>query len=78
MNIYTQRFRASCPTNGRSVDYILTIESPRMILVEDIQMAVADLKGYHETFADQLFAKFGGCQTLIAHHHGTDIRTVRP
>jgi hypothetical protein len=78
MNIYTQRFRATCPNNGRSVDYMLTVESPRMIMVEDIQAAVSELKGYHEDFADVLWERFGGRQTLTAHHHGTDVETVRP
>lgn len=78
MNTYTQHFRATCPNNGRSVDYVLTIESVWTILVEEIQAAVTKLTGYHEDFADQLFAQFGGRQTLTAHHHGTDVRTVRP
>ena len=78
MNIYTQRFRATCPNNGRTVDYTLTIEASRMIEVESIQAATSGLAGYHEDFADRLFAAFGGRQELSAHHHGTDIRTVRP
>jgi hypothetical protein len=78
LNIYTQRFRATCPKNGRAVDYVLTIESPRTIMVEDIQAAVSDLRGYHEEFADMLWQNFGGKQTLVAHHHGTDIETIRP
>lgn len=78
MNVYTQRFRAICPKNSRSVDYLLVIESSRTIMVEDIQAAVAKLKGYHEEFADRLFRLFGGKQTLTAHHHGTDIETRRP
>jgi len=78
LNIYTQRFRATCPTTRRTVDYVLTIESSRMIMIEEIQTTVAKLKGYHEELADKLFALFGGRQTLTAHHHGTDIQTVRP
>ena len=78
MNIYTQRFRGTCPRNGRSVDYLLVIESPRVIMVEDIQAAVGKLTGYHEEFADQLLRLFGGKQILTAHHHGTDIQTIRP
>jgi hypothetical protein len=79
MNIYTQRFRASCPVNNRSVDYVLRIESAAVIRVEDLQSVVGEFKsGFHEDFADQLFAKFGGMQTMCAHHHGTDIKTVRP
>lgn len=78
MNTYTQHFRAQCPKNGRQVDYVLTIKSPRMIMVEDIQAAVGKLKGFHEEFADKLYAQFGGQQTLFAHHHGTNVETIRP
>lgn len=78
MNIYTQRFWATCPANGNSVDYLLTIETERMIMVEDIQAAAMNLKGYHEEFADKFLKEFGGQQTLVAYHHGTTIKTVRP
>jgi len=78
VNIYTQRFRATCPKNNCTVDYVLTIESPRMIMVEDIQAAVSNLEGFQEDFADSLLSQFGGRQTLSAHHHGTDIQTIRP
>lgn len=78
MNIYTQRFRAKCPQTERSVDYVLTIESPRMIMVEEIQHIVGDIHGYHEELADQLLKCFGGRQRLVAHHHGTDVETIRP
>lgn len=80
MNIYTQPFRAKCPTNGRSVDYVLTItvESACMILVEDIQQAVREVKGYQEKIADRLYELFGGIQTLVGHHHGTTARSTRP
>lgn len=78
MNIYTQRFRALCPFNSRAVDYVLTIESARMIMVEDLQQVTRDLIGYHEDFADKLWQRFGGRQILTAHHHGTDIETIRP
>lgn len=78
MNIYTQNFRATCPKNNCTVDYRLKIESMRTIMVEDIQAAVATLEGFHEDHADKLLALFGGKQTLTAHHHGTDIETIRP
>lgn len=79
MNIYTQKFVAKCPVNDREVDYVLTIESRKVIKVEDLQATVGEFKqGFHEDFADQLFKKFGGVQTMAAHHHGTDIKTVRP
>jgi hypothetical protein len=78
INIYTQRFQAICPANGGTIDYVLSIEATRTIMVEDIQSAVGEFKtGYHEDFADRLSRKFGGTQKLVAHHHGTDIETVR-
>ncbi len=79
MNIYTQRFTSKCAANDRTVHYTLVIESQETIMVEEIQRAVAGMPlGYHEKFADDLFARFGGRQTMTAHHHGTDITTVRP
>jgi hypothetical protein len=79
VNIYTQRFSALCARNKRRVEYVLRIESIKTIMVEDIQEIVEDFEsGYHEDFADELYAKFGGVQTLDAHHHGTDVRTIRP
>lgn len=79
MNIYTTVFTARCPANNRAVTYTLVIQSTEMIMVERIQSETAKLRrGYHEKFADTLFRKFGGVQTLSAHHHGTDVKTVRP
>lgn len=79
VNTYTQHFTALCMKNGRTVSYKLTIESRTTIMVEDIQAETAKLKrGYHENFADGLHERFGGTQTITAHHHGTDIMTVRP
>lgn len=80
MNIYTQRFFALCTKTKARVEYKLTIESHKTIMVEEIQNAVAEFESgdYHEAIADELHEKFGGTQTLDAHHHGTDIRTIRP
>lgn len=78
MNIYTQGFWATCPENGRTVNYVLTIESTRTIMVEDIQEAVADIEGLHEEIADILAKRFRKTrQTLEAHHHGTHVKTIR-
>lgn len=79
MNIYTRKFVASCPNNGEPIIYSLRIETDdRMIQVEHIVTATALHKqGYHEQIADDLFGRFGGRQTLEAHHHGVDILTVR-
>lgn len=80
MNIYTQRFFSICPKTKARVEYKLTIETHEVVMIEDIQEAVAEYESgdYHETIADELHEKFGGTQTLEAHHHGTDIRTLRP
>jgi hypothetical protein len=79
VNIYTQGFAAICPRNKQPVDYVLRIETDEVIMVEDLQEFTKTLReGFHERFADDLHIRFGGVQTLEAHHHGTDIRTVRP
>jgi hypothetical protein len=59
---------------------MLRIEKPadQMIPVEHIVTATGLIKfGYHENIADELHERFGGRQTLEAHHHGVDIYTVR-
>jgi len=79
MNIYTQRFRSMCPNGGDWVEYVLTIETTELIMVEAIQAAVAKLQGlFHEQMADDLWQQFGGRHRIVAHHHGTDVETVRP
>jgi hypothetical protein len=79
VNIYTQRFSAICPKNKQRVEYRLQIETHDTIRVEDLQEHVNEIgSDYHESIADELHEKFGGTQTLDAHHHGTDIRTLRP
>lgn len=78
MNIYEKTFVAACPNNGEMIIYSLRIETDKMVQVEHINIACAlHKKAYHETVADDLFARFGGVQTLKAHHHGVDITTVR-
>jgi hypothetical protein len=78
VNVYTQRFDAPCPRNGKRINYVLKVFSRTAIQVEDLQAFVAALPGlYHEQIADRLFERFGGTQTLNAEHHGTGIQTVR-
>ena len=78
MNRYQTRFTAPCPNNGIVISYDLTIESgSKVIMVEDILEVVKTLKGYHEQIADSLYRELGGVQTLIAHHHGVTITTLR-
>ncbi len=81
MNIYRTRFALACPNNGRLIDYRLEIRTIRVVMVEDIQAAIATAseagKPYHETVADQLHEALGGVQTIVAFHHGVEIETVR-
>jgi hypothetical protein len=82
-NVYRQRFTAPCCNNGLVVIYDLELEiaGDEFIMVENIQAACIEVqkidKPYHENIADYLFERFGGKQTIIAHHHGTDIETRR-
>ena len=78
MNIYRHTFVAECPGNSQPIVYTLTIEASRMIKVEHIVTACALIKrGYQEEIADQLHKQFGERQSITAHHHGVDIKTVR-
>ena len=79
MNSYTHTFCGRCPVNQQVICYILTIETPDRILVEDILRIVKELPlaFFHEDAADILAGKMQGKQTLRAHHHNVDIVTVR-
>jgi hypothetical protein len=79
MNIYKTEFFCVCPINQTRVKYYLEITTKEIISVEDIldQLKSYD-SGFHELIAEDLHEKFGGRQTLIADHHGVNIRTERP
>lgn len=79
MNRYSTTFMAKCPVNDQIIRYALSIEAPGRILVEEIIAAVDALPmaGFHEDIADALVKTLPGRHTLIAHHHGVDIETVR-
>jgi len=75
MNIYRHRFSATCPANGRIVEYALEIRAHRMILAEDVVKACGQVKrAYHEQIAETLYNKLGGFQVLTAHrgHRNTE------
>lgn len=79
MNIYRFAFRARCPVDGAVVSYAAEIRSPAMIRAEELSgWAAKQVEGFHEDFADQLCAAFGGEQRIIAVHAGVQIETVRP
>ncbi len=78
MNSYTHRFIAVCPNNGAKIEYEATIETTDRIMVEDIVSECLKIKsGFHEDIADKLIARFGGVQTIKAHHHGVDLKSRR-
>lgn len=79
MNIYRAKFAAVCPNNGALIEYALTLETDRFIMVEALQERLtAVTEGYHEQIADLLCEDLGGRQTLVAEHHGVQIETRRP
>ena len=78
MNNYTVQFFAFCPVNGVRIFYTLSIEIDLVIMAEALIDAVTLIdKGFHEEIADDLFREFGGHQTLLANHHGVEIKTTR-
>jgi hypothetical protein len=78
MNNYSTTFDVVCPVNGLTVRYHIHIATTDVIKVEDLLEELALFHtGFHEDIADQLHQVFGGTQTMWAHHHGVDIRTVR-
>lgn len=78
MNEYTYRFVATCCNNQQPIFYTLVIERDDTLMVERIvEECAKHQSGFHEDIADQLFAALGGKQTITAHHHGVDVRTVR-
>ncbi len=78
MNRYTAKFFSTCPVNGARIEYTLTIETMRLISVEDLlERLEAVPVALHEEIADHLLEIFGGKQTLVAYHHGVTIETTR-
>lgn len=78
MNIYRHMFVSFCPNNDKPIIYALEIVSEKAIYVEHIVTAATlHKRAFHEAIADDLHARFGGQQTLKAHHHGVDIETRR-
>ena len=78
MNRYYHHFAAKCPSDGATVIYHLTIKTNAVVMVEAIALGCEFLKPeYHEAIADELAAKFGGRQKLVAIHQGVQIVTKR-
>ena len=65
--------------NGVKVTYELTVSTAsKVIKVESLLQFVESLtEGFHEDFADSLWAEFGGYQVMRARHHGVWITTTR-
>lgn len=79
MNIYTIRFKSTCPNNGLIICYTLIIETDEKIMIETIIAACYSLaSGFHEDIADAIYSRIGaGRHTLTAQHHGVHIKTIR-
>lgn len=79
MNTYVTYFSIKCPVNGQWICYRMEIAARVVVMVERIQQVIKELPadGYHEGIAELLTSKLPGQQTLSAHHHGVDIKTVR-
>lgn len=76
MNIYRYAFASTCPTDGSSVCYDLTITTNGKILAEDIR-AICDAGPSHqEDLADKL-SILGGHQVMRATHLRVEIETRR-
>lgn len=79
MNTYETTFNSICPVNDVAIDYELKIETPDMLMVEQILEKIESFElepQYHEIIADKL-KELGGKQTLVAYHHGVKITTIR-
>lgn len=78
MNQYTTKFFVKCPSDGKSIQYTLTVSSEEMLMVEHIREAIATIEcEYHEKIADQLFDVLRADVCLIAVHQGVEIRAER-
>lgn len=81
MNSYTIQFAANCPTNGVRTNFTLRIDSPAMVMVEELVAYVEAIESgapaFHEEIADRLAERFRGAHTLTAWHHGVLIETKR-
>lgn len=79
MNRYDHQFAATCPTDGATIIYHLTLKTEAVVLAEDIAAACRfSAPVYHEALADQLLEKLGGRQKVRAMHQGVHITTTRP
>ena len=78
MNNYKFSFDAECPNNGARISYQVEIETDQVIMAENIsRFFLSYTAAYHEDIAESSYERFGGRQTIKAHHHGVDIETRR-
>ncbi|UIF88182.1 hypothetical protein [Cupriavidus sp. UYPR2.512] len=78
MNIYRHKFYSVHPNKGAIMVYELEIATTDVIQVEHLVTACAlEKSAFHEDIADRLAERFGGKQTLRAHHNGVDIESRR-
>jgi hypothetical protein len=64
-------FSKTCPLNDSIDNYKLTVETDRMVKVEDILAAIAALpeKEYQEKLTEQLARRLEGCRIEVMGYH---------
>lgn len=77
VNKYRFSFVCACPDGGELITYSVSIVTGRFANIRDLMTWHHGPAKYHETIADEMFAAFGGEQTITATHQGVYIVTER-
>ncbi len=69
--IHELTFSRTCPVNDSKDNYTLTVETDRLVKVEDILAAVTALpeKEFQEELTEQLARSLDGCRIEIVGYH---------
>lgn len=77
-NNYQYKYFGTCPLDNETIEFSLSIETDKTIIVEHIVVGVKTIcNELHEHQADKLLEMFGGKQYLTAVHQGVRITTTR-
>lgn len=71
--IHTSTIHAICPHGGWDY-YTVEVHATGVVLVEDIQAALDQVRGtkaYQEQIAEALSVDLGGCRVVLKGRHGT-------
>jgi len=78
VNIYNYAFRVTCPNDGKTIEYFLTIQHDDIIMCENIVSAcLFPDAAFHEAVADQIAIELPGYQSIRATHSGVRVETQR-